>query len=193
MAAFQRVLGGISTLVLGVCLVGFGLPAGSQLDWMASRAAQAQADQPTLQRYRVAGVTTREQRSAINAAGASIEKVGPDYVEIIATTEARDRVAALGFAISSAPQLSAGQPVDAAFHNYAQMVDDIQAVAAAHPAIVEIFSIGRSGEGRELWAAKISDNVGQDEDEPEALFVGQYHAPAPNPRDGVVSAASAGR
>jgi hypothetical protein len=56
------------------------------------------------------------------------------------------------------------------------MVSEIQAVAAAHPAIVQLFSIGRSLEGRELWAAKVSDNVAQDEDEPEALFVGHYHA-----------------
>jgi hypothetical protein len=56
------------------------------------------------------------------------------------------------------------------------MVGDIEAAAAAHPSIMQLFSIGRSAEGRELWAAKISDHVMQDEGEPEALFVGHYHA-----------------
>jgi len=175
MPVYRAVFRGFSTLVLGLLIVALGLPAGGRPEWIASQAAQAQAAQAP-QRYHVAGVTTREQRSAIIAAGAAIEGVGSNYVEIIATPEALNRVAALGFTISSAPQLSEALPVDTAYHTYAQMVSDIQAVAAAHPAIVQIFSIGRSGEGRELWAAKISDNVVQDEDEPEALFVGQYHA-----------------
>ena len=56
------------------------------------------------------------------------------------------------------------------------MVTDLQQVAAAHPDLVYAFSIGQSYEGRELWAAKISDNVATDEDEPEVLFIGQHHA-----------------
>jgi carboxypeptidase T len=176
MPVYRPVLRGFFALVLGLLMIELGLPAGNQPDWIASQGAQAQAAQAPLQRYRVMGVITREQRSAIIAAGASIERVGPDYVEIVATPEALSRVAALGFTISSAAEPSAGQPVDLAYHTYAQMVNDIQAVAAAHPAIVQIFSIGRSAEGRELWTAKISDNAVQDEDEPEALFVGLYHA-----------------
>ena len=62
------------------------------------------------------------------------------------------------------------------FHTYPEMVADIQAVAAAHPAIVHLFSIGTSYQGRELWAAKVSDNVGTDENEPEVLFDGLHHS-----------------
>jgi hypothetical protein len=62
------------------------------------------------------------------------------------------------------------------FHTYAEMRDDVAAVAAAHPTIVQRFSIGKSYEGRDLWAAKISDNVATDEDEPEVLFDGLHHA-----------------
>ncbi len=67
-------------------------------------------------------------------------------------------------------------PADSAYHNYAEMVSDIQAVVAAHPLIVSSFSIGKSYEGREIWAAKISDNVATDEAEPEVLFLGLHHA-----------------
>ena len=56
------------------------------------------------------------------------------------------------------------------------MVDHIQQVAAAHPDIVRLFSIGRSHEGRELWAAEVSDQPGTDEGEPEVLFDGLHHA-----------------
>jgi carboxypeptidase T len=63
-----------------------------------------------------------------------------------------------------------------AFHTYAEMVADIRAVQAAHPDIVQLFSIGRSYQGRELWAAKISDNVATDEPEPEVLYDGLHHS-----------------
>ncbi len=36
--------------------------------------------------------------------------------------------------------------------------------------------VGRSCQGRELWAVKVSDNVGTDEDEPEVLFDANQHA-----------------
>ncbi|MFL5680000.1 MAG: M14 family metallopeptidase [Chloroflexota bacterium] len=65
---------------------------------------------------------------------------------------------------------------DSRFHNYAEMVSDIHAVAAAHPNIVQVFSIGKSYEGRDIWAAKISDNVAVDENEPEILFDALHHA-----------------
>ncbi|HEY5435955.1 MAG TPA: M14 family zinc carboxypeptidase [Candidatus Limnocylindrales bacterium] len=63
-----------------------------------------------------------------------------------------------------------------AFHTYAEMVADIRAVQAAHPGIVRLFSIGKSYQGRQLWAAKISDNVAADEAEPEVLYDGLTHS-----------------
>jgi hypothetical protein len=65
---------------------------------------------------------------------------------------------------------------DAGYHSYREMVNHIKAVAAAHPGIVRLFSIGGSYEGRKLWAAEVSDEPGTDEDEPEVLFDGLHHA-----------------
>ena len=65
---------------------------------------------------------------------------------------------------------------DSRYHNYPEMVAEIQAVAKAHPGIVRVFSIGKSYQGRDLWAAKISDNVNVDEHEPEVLFDALHHA-----------------
>ena len=62
------------------------------------------------------------------------------------------------------------------FHTYAELSADVAAVAAAHPDIVRRFSIGTSHKGRQLWAAKVSDNVATDEREPEVLFDGLHHA-----------------
>ena len=63
-----------------------------------------------------------------------------------------------------------------AYHTYAEVGAEVAAVAAAHPGIVQRFSIGQSYLGRQLWAAKISDNVLVDEAEPEVLFDGGIHA-----------------
>ena len=63
-----------------------------------------------------------------------------------------------------------------AYHTYAEMVADLNAVVAAHPTIVRKFSIGKSYQGRELLAAKISDNVATDENEPEIMFDSLAHA-----------------
>jgi carboxypeptidase T len=65
---------------------------------------------------------------------------------------------------------------DALYHTYPEMVADIQAVAAAHPDIVSVFSIGKSYQGRDIWVAKISDNVTVDEAEPEIMFDALHHA-----------------
>jgi carboxypeptidase T len=62
------------------------------------------------------------------------------------------------------------------FHTYAEMAADVAAVEMAHPDIAHRFSIGKSYQGREIWAMKISDNVALDEDEPEALFDGGTHS-----------------
>jgi carboxypeptidase T len=62
------------------------------------------------------------------------------------------------------------------YHTYAEVAAAAKAVADANPTIASRFSIGKSYQGRELWAMKISDNVGTDEPEPEVLYDGGHHA-----------------
>lgn len=65
---------------------------------------------------------------------------------------------------------------DSRYHSYAEMVDALDQAVADHPDIVTKFSIGESYQGRQIWAAKISDNVADDEREPEVLFDSLHHA-----------------
>ncbi len=65
---------------------------------------------------------------------------------------------------------------DSKYHSYAEMVAVLQATQTAHPDIVQMFSIGKSYLGREMWAVKVSDNVATDEPEPEVLFDSLHHA-----------------
>ena len=56
------------------------------------------------------------------------------------------------------------------------MVAEIKAAQAAYPDLVQVMSIGKSYQGRDMWVAKISDNVATDEPEPEVLVDALHHA-----------------
>lgn len=86
-------------------------------------------------------------------------------------------VALLTGASAAVPVTAADYPArDSGYHSYPEMVQHIRKVAAAHPDIARVFSIGTSQRGRQLWAAEVSDRVGVDEGEPEVLFDGLHHA-----------------
>ncbi len=75
----------------------------------------------------------------------------------------------------SFPQNLAMAP-DQDYKNPQEVEDLLREVHAAHPDITEIKSIGKSLEGRDIWAIKISDNVRMDEIEPAILVNGMHHA-----------------
>ena len=62
------------------------------------------------------------------------------------------------------------------YHNLPEMVAEIQQAEANYPDLVDVFSIGKSYQDRDIWAAKISDNVATDEAEPEVLIDAVHHA-----------------
>ena len=85
-------------------------------------------------------------------------------------------VALLAWALTPAIASAADFPAkDAGYHTYAEMEAELDAAVADHPDIVRKFSIGTSHQGREIWAAKISDNVADDENEPEVLIDALHH------------------
>lgn len=92
------------------------------------------------------------------------------------------RVAAIGLllALGTPPAtmaISADFPAAyQAHHTYAELEAALRVLAAAHPAIVQLGSMGRSYEGRKLFIVKISDNVASDEPEPEVYVDGGIHA-----------------
>jgi carboxypeptidase T len=55
------------------------------------------------------------------------------------------------------------------------MTSLLQGLATNHSDIMSLASIGKTYEGRDLWMVKLSDNVSEDEDEPEVLFMGAHH------------------
>jgi hypothetical protein len=157
----------LRTLVVPALALVLLAPPGGSVDAAPSAGAHT---------YRLDGITTREQRSAIARTGAAIEQIGADFVEIRATGSEVVALRAAGLQPQAEADPLTFPPADSAYHDYPEMVADVQAVAAAHPDIVQMFSIGTSYEGRSIVAAKISDHVAVDEDEPEVLYDALHHA-----------------
>ncbi|HSW41091.1 MAG TPA: M14 family zinc carboxypeptidase, partial [Patescibacteria group bacterium] len=65
---------------------------------------------------------------------------------------------------------------DSRYHTNAEMVAEIHAAEVADPGLVDVMSIGKSERGRDIWVAKVSDNVAVDEAEPEVLVDALHHA-----------------
>jgi carboxypeptidase T len=135
--------------------------------------------------YRVADVTSSEARTAIAATGAAINGLEHGGLNITATPEEVRRIQALGFRVDrqelDAPAAQDVTPLDfppadSNYHNYAEMTAELNQALADHPTLLSKRVIGTSYQGREIWALKVSDNVGVDESEPEVLFTHHQHA-----------------
>src|SRR4051812_40990999 len=126
--------------------------------------------------YRVAGVRTQAQRSAVARTGAAIVQVNRRSVLVTASRADLRALRRAGFHVRVTARTADFPSADSGYHNYAEMSAETQSVATAQPDIVSRFSIGTSFEGRQMWAEKISDNVKTDETEPEVLFTCGQHA-----------------
>jgi hypothetical protein len=73
-------------------------------------------------------------------------------------------------------ETSGALSVGSAYHTYEEAYAEMDSVADAHPTICRVQSIGKSIENRDIWAAKISDNVNTTENEPRVLYMGNHHA-----------------
>ena len=130
--------------------------------------------------YRVEPVRTAKDRSAVARVGVSIDDVDHNAVIVSATRREVRALRRKGFRVTRGPtprvRSTAFPAADAAYHDYAEMAAETASVASAYPSLVSRFSLGTSYGGREIWAAKISDNAGVDENEPEILFTFGQHA-----------------
>jgi carboxypeptidase T len=132
--------------------------------------------------YLIPNITRVEDRSAIAATGVDILEVGPDYVLVRASADEATQLRLKGYTLDNDPAtlqrfaLDTFPPADSGYHDYGEMVAEIQQAATDHPDILKLIDIGSSYEGRTIWLAKISSDVNLDENKPEVLFVHHQHA-----------------
>ncbi|WLR41229.1 M14 family zinc carboxypeptidase [Bacillus carboniphilus] len=133
------------------------------------------------QKVKVLDVNTKEERTKVAQSGAVIEEIGEDYVVVVGLTSEIEQIKK-DFKIQKQELLNDYAkifdfpPSDSEYHNYDEMVEEIEQAVDDHSDIVEKFTIGNSYENRDLVAVKISDNPTVDEDEAEVLYVGLHHA-----------------
>ncbi len=73
-----------------------------------------------------------------------------------------------------------GQGSMGGYHNFTEVVSILDQLSAQYPQIMGAkVSLGQSIEGRDVWAVKISDNPGVDENEAEVRFDSLHHAREP--------------
>ena len=127
--------------------------------------------------FDVFGVYTREQRSLLVSMGYDIgEAAWADHVELFATEKQALLLSLRGYQVVLKAEPDDFPPEDSNYHNYAEQVADVQAFAAAHPALVHVISLGTSFEGRNLIGVRISNDATDNLAEPGVFYVGQHHA-----------------
>lgn len=140
-----------------------------------------------IRQYEIPGAADVAARTALAATGVSVDEAGARSTVVSATDSQAKRLRELGHRLTMLPAPPArtnGQAAepfdfpsaDSRYHNYAEMNAEINQRIAAHPNLISKRVIGKSYEGRDIIAVKISDNVTTDENEPEVLFTHHQHA-----------------
>jgi len=156
--------------------------------WMSPPSAKA--SNPNLMRFIQVSAKTREDRSRLNHAGLSIEAVRSDSVWGFASASVLNRLEKSGEKILGNFDLSVGRgghegifdfpQYDSNFHNYNETLSELKMLQSQNADIVKVQSIGKSLEGRDLWALHINTEpqalqTGQS-NKPGAIFMGAHHA-----------------
>ncbi|WP_327325766.1 M14 family metallopeptidase [Streptomyces sp. NBC_01210] len=148
----------------------------------------AAAGEEQILQYEIQGPSTVAARTAIAATGVSVDEADAHSLVVSATSTEAKRLRALGYklvALSAPPARTrsgvAVQPfdfpsADSRYHNYAEATAEIDQRIAKYPGIMSKRVIGKSYQGRDIIAVKVSDNVATDENEPEVLFTHHQHA-----------------
>ena len=126
----RLVVGGLSALALWL------VPTA----WAGGTHPAASAE---IRPFTVYGVSTREQRSDLVAQGFDIgEAAWADHVMLYGSKAQALALSAYGYhVLPHAPDDF--PPYDSGYHNYAEMVADVQNFAAAYPGLAHVFSLGR--------------------------------------------------
>ncbi|GIF14701.1 zinc carboxypeptidase [Actinoplanes teichomyceticus] len=150
--------------------------AAATLALLAAEPAAAVPEEVEASAYEVHDVRTPAQRNAIARSGAAIDGMEHAVVQITATAAEVRRLRRAGFTVEPVNRVLDFPPADSAYHNYAEMIADVNAIVARYPSIASKRVLGRTYEGRDIVAVKISDNVSADEAEPEVLYEANHHA-----------------
>lgn len=155
----------------------------------ADSARQASPAADDIRQYEIhVDHNTPVTRTAIAAAGVTVDESDEETVVVSGRAAQIKQLRQQGYDVSllgSAPDRSSAADsarlldfpsADSKYHNYAEANTEIDQRLAAYPAIMSKRVIGKSYQGRDIVAIKVSDNVATDENEPEVILTFHQHA-----------------
>lgn len=119
---------------------------------------------------------TQKERSEIASLGFDIVSVESDRVIVLGSDAqlAQARSIKKVFAQYPAGMSPFDFPQkDEKFHNYNEMVLEMQTLAQSHSSVASLFSIGQTPEKRDIWMMRLSADATT---KPAAVFMGGHHA-----------------
>ena len=111
--------------------------------------------------------------------GLDVWEVKPDHLVLQADEAQADRLQAMGYGVEqlriTEQYLSTFATAEAVsgYHTVASLEEDMRRLAEEHAEIAELHQIGRSVEGRPIWALRIGERRGSDR---KVAFLGCHHA-----------------
>ncbi|GAB3121676.1 M14 family metallopeptidase [Streptomyces calidiresistens] len=139
--------------------------------------------------YEVRGISSATQRSVLAAHGVSIDAVDDHSVTVTADKATAKRLRSMGYLLEEIRQaVPDALPQDASggdfsvtstpsqYTSYAQMTATVNSLVSRYPNLMHRQVIGRSHQGRDIIAVRMSNNARVDQNRPEVLFSHNMHA-----------------
>ncbi|GAB1688824.1 M14 family metallopeptidase [Krasilnikovia sp. M28-CT-15] len=180
----RRRVATLAAAAIGLALTASAAPAQSAAARPVTAEPGAGPSVDSSAQYEVYDARTPAQRNAIARTGAAVDDVEHAVVTVTATRSEVQALRKLGYTVKpvadsrpdAGPNALDFPSRDAAYHNYGEMVAEVDAIVSRYPSIAKKYVLGTSYEGRQIVAVKISDNVATDENEPEVLYDANHHA-----------------
>lgn len=127
---------------------------------------------------------SRKSVAEIGMAGYDVAKAGPTFAEVVVNAQELKALTRKAASVKTLiPDLDAyissilkKQKKGVEYYTYDRMVSTMRGWAEKYSSIARLESIGKTCEGRDIWAMKVSDNPALDEKEPAVLVMGAHHA-----------------
>lgn len=123
-----------------------------------------------------------DERAKASAAGLSLDDIGSSAASGLATPRIVERLKKEGISILKtqrfAELLKSFPEADRAYHDYAGVQAELQAIASASQGVASLVPVGKSYEGRDITAIRFNSSAwgAEKSDKPGLLLMGTHHS-----------------